>query len=161
MTKKKAIDKSSALLYCAELCSRAEHCEFEIRNKLYTWGLDVDLHDEIINYLCDHNFIDNERFAKAYANDKVRFSAWGKIKINLALRQKHIPSYAIAQAIAQIDEEQYICNLTTIITAKAKRFDLKDYNQRNTVYRQIASKGYEPSLIMREITNFISTNESV
>lgn len=161
MTKKKIIDKSSALLNCAELCSRAEHCEFEIRNKLYNWGLEADFHDEIIDYLFDHNFIDHERFAKAFTNDKVRFSAWGRIKIELALRQKRIPSYAISQAIAKIDEKQYISNLAAIISTKAKRFDLKDFNQRNAVYRQIAAKGYEPSMIVREINNYISANESV
>lgn len=152
--RKKIIDKEAALIRCADLCSKGEHCESEIRDKLFRWGIDNEYHDSIVDYLYENNFIDNERFAHAFANDKVKFSAWGRIKIRLALHHKHIPSYAIEQAIADIDKELYIRNLQQLIASKIKRYDISDYTQRNTVYRQLLSKGYESNLIIEILSSF-------
>ena len=152
----KSIDPQAALLRAADICSRAEHCESEIREKLFNWGLEPTHHDQIIDYLFDHKYIDTERFARAFTNDKVRFSGWGRIKIRLALRQKHIPSYAIDQAIEQIDLSTYLSNLNTMILSRSKRYDIDDYEERNKICRQMMSRGYEPALIIQAINDIRS-----
>lgn len=150
------IDKEVALLRCADICSKGEHCESEIREKLFKWGIDNADRDDIIDYLYENKFIDDQRFAHAFANDKVKFNAWGRIKISLALRQKRIPTYIIDQAINEIDLQIYRQNLHSLVVARAKIYDIADYTQRNNVYRQLIAKGYEPHLISDAISSYLT-----
>lgn len=153
--KVKSITQDAALLRAADLCARSEQCEQEIREKLRRWGLPVSDHDGVINYLIEHCYIDETRFACAFTNDKVRFSGWGRIKIRMALQMKKIPSDVIDEAIKAIDEKVYVENLRNILASRAKRYDLSDFAQRTTVCRQVAAKGYESGLIMSTISELL------
>ena len=69
-------------------CSKAEHCIDDVRQKLWTWKVPTEEHDDIINTLIDNNFINEQRYAEAFVKDKFRFNHWGRIKISLMLRAK-------------------------------------------------------------------------
>ena len=56
--------------------------------KLYELGADEEVAEEVIVYLIGENFINEERFAKAFAGGKFRIKKWGKIKIKQALKEK-------------------------------------------------------------------------
>ena len=144
-----------ALQYAAGACARAEQSEFDIRRKLRLHGITGAEADKIIDYLFEHSFLDDERFAKAFANDKVQFSSWGKIKIRAALAMKKIPRYAIDKALEAIEDDDYLFSLNTLALQLSKNVDLRDRESRLKIVRRLASRGYELSLINQAIANVI------
>ena len=151
MIRKKPITKEAALLKMADLCARGEHCAFEIREKLRKMQLATSDANEIVEYLEENRYIDDSRFARAFARDKVKFSGWGKNKIRMALAMKRIPSAEISSALEEIDPEEYMAVAVNAAKAKARNLDLSDYNDKGKLYRHLASRGFEGSVISKAI----------
>ncbi|MBD5272026.1 MAG: RecX family transcriptional regulator [Bacteroides sp.] len=151
MIRKKPITKEAALLKMADLCARGEHCAFEIREKLRKMQLAASDANEIVEYLEENRYIDDSRFARAFARDKVKFSGWGKNKIRMALAMKRIPSAEISSALEEIDPEEYMAVAVNAAKAKARNLDLSDYNDKGKLYRHLASRGFEGSVISKAI----------
>lgn len=151
MIRKKPITKEAALLKMADLCARGEHCAFEIREKLRKMQLAASDANEIVEYLEENRYIDDSRFARAFARDKVKFSGWGKNKIRMALAMKRIPSAEISLALEEIDPEEYLAVAVNAAKAKARNLDLSDYNDKGKLYRHLASRGFEGSVISKAI----------
>lgn len=142
---RKTVTKEEALVSMASLCARSEQCEADIYKKLLNKGLSHgDIH-EIIEELINREFIDNARFARSFANDKVRFSAWGRNKIRAALMAKRISSVDTAEALAQIDEKEYAAALSRAVKSKVSGLDLSVYEDRLKLYRHLLSRGFESS----------------
>jgi SOS response regulatory protein OraA/RecX len=72
-------------------CSYQERSQQEVRDKLYEWGLHRNEVEQAIAQLVSENYLNEQRFAIAYAGGKFRMKGWGKIKIKLALKQKKFP----------------------------------------------------------------------
>lgn len=158
MTAKNEITPEAARLRMADLCSRSEQCEADIRQKLYRLGLQARQVQEIVEYLIEHKFIDNARFARSFARDKCRFSAWGRNKIRVALIAKRISSPLISQALDSIDEADYVSALKRIAEAKAKTLDLKGsdaYENRVKLFRHIIARGFESDLASKAVKSLL------
>ena len=84
------MNKEKALSLAAAICSKKEHCSWEIQEKLVKWEIPEKEIDRIMTFLHQHRFIDDARYAQAYAEDKFRFNHWGKQKIALMLHRKKI-----------------------------------------------------------------------
>ncbi len=97
-----------ALNRVASYCSTAEHCRAEINEKLQRWGIAYDTIARILDRLESEKFIDDERFCRAFVNDKFRFAKWGKMKIAQGLYMKKIPSDVAWRYLNEIDEEEYL-----------------------------------------------------
>ena len=115
MKTKKPISPENALARAAALCSRCEKAESDIRNKLSSWGISPDDADNITQKLIENRFLDEVRFASAFARDKFNIEGWGRVKIAYQLRMKRISSEAIEEALSHIDENEYISILKTIL----------------------------------------------
>lgn len=156
MPTRKIITPEAARLRMADLCSRSEQCEHDIRQKLYRMGLPPSQAIDIIGFLTNNGFIDHARFAKSFTHDKCRLSAWGRNKIKAALSAKKISDSDIAEAFASIDEEEWLDTVKRVATAKARSLDLSDRNDLMKLYRHILSRGFESYLASRaikELTN--------
>lgn len=146
---KKPPDPESLLKRMAGLCAKSEQCSFDIRTKLYKAGLPSDKREEIIEYLTANRYIDDGRFARSFASYKVRFSAWGRRKIRMALGAKRIPSNMISEALEAIDEDDYLEALRRVVEAGKKDLDPADREQRAKLYRRLLARGFESGLISR------------
>ena len=100
-----------ALNRVASYCSTAEHCRAEINEKLQRWGIAYDTIARILDRLESEKFIDDERFCRAFVNDKFRFAKWGKMKIAQGLYMKKIPSDVAWRYLNEIDEEEYFLTI--------------------------------------------------
>jgi regulatory protein len=141
-----------ALHKAAALCSTGEKCEYDIREKLQSWGVSSEDEDKIIERLVEEKFLDENRFAQSFAKDKFRFNKWGKIKIAYALRQKQISSLVIQEALENIEDEEYMNLLIDILKAKQKSTKFKDENDRQQkLFRFAQSRGFEGDLIFKVI----------
>ncbi len=148
MKTNKFLSVEEALMRSEELCARAEHCSGEIREKLYRWGVAAGEHDRIIDSLIDRRFVDDERFARAYARDKMEFGGWGRRKIAAALYQKRVDRQIISEALEELDQDKYIAKLKAIIDVKRRSMSEPDtYESRTRLFRHAASRGFEPELI--------------
>ena len=154
---RKPITPDNAFLKLATLCTRSEQAEDDLRKKLHDWGLTPSDTDAVIARLKRERYLDNERFARAYCRDKLRFNGWGRIKIAYMLRGKGIEQEYIDAALAEIDEEQYVTILNDALIAKAKTLSGKSDEQvRASLLRFVSSRGFEPSIIFPAIERISS-----
>lgn len=130
-------------------CSRSEHCVLDVLNKLYAAGLGEEESDEIVQCLVEQGYIDEQRYANAFVNDKFRFNKWGKLKITHALRQKKIPTVVIQNALETIDEDAYSHVLLQLIETKKKTVKGTAAQQKAAVMRFAVSRGFELDLVLR------------
>lgn len=131
----------------AALCARSEQAPADIREKLFKWGLSVSAANRVLAQLIEQGYIDEQRFARAFVNDRFRFNGWGRIKIAHQLRLKGIPNEIIDEAMTAIDEEQYRERLMELLRAKWR--DVSDREPRvawAAMMRFAASRGFETSL---------------
>ena len=136
----------------ATYASRCEHCESEVREKLLTWGGTSEEADEIIAYLTEERYIDNQRYANSYAKDKFRFNHWGKYKISMMLRSKDIESEFIEEALCQIDKEEYLEKLQQILRDKLRSLKYSsEYEKKGKLFKFAQSRGFESGAISKVI----------
>ena len=137
-----------ALNYAATLCNRAEYCSAEITEKLRKKGLaPADIHI-IIQKLIDLRLIDDSRYAHAFVRQKAQNQLWGRRKIAIELRRKRIDADIISNALDQIDKNDYLNTLKTVIARKARTLaDPDDRTARAVIARYAISRGFEPSLV--------------
>ena len=136
----------------ATYASRCEHCESEVKEKLLIWGGTSEETDEIIAYLIEERYIDNQRYANSYAKDKFRFNHWGKYKISIMLRSKDIDSEIIEEALDQIDEEEYLEKLQQILKDKLRSLKYSsEYEKKGKLFKFAQSRGFESGAISKVI----------
>lgn len=131
-------------------CAFQERCRQEVSIKLEQLGIKDDSEKEkIIRQLEKKGFVDERRYAKAFARDKFRLHQWGKIKIGMALQGKNIPQHLIDEALAEIDSAEYAQTLKSLLKKKeAALEDIGDaFIKKNRLAGYLESKGFEPDLI--------------
>lgn len=149
--RKHAITEEEARERAAAVCVRCETCEWELRTKFDRWGLDRAQADRVIAFLYEDKFIDDQRFARAFTNDKIRFSGWGKLKVSLELRRRRIASDAIRDALDGVDPEEYAETLYRVARSKMEGLDMNEYNDRAKLYRRIMTRGFESGAVSRVV----------
>lgn len=149
---KKKLTPHQAKLKAESYCAYQERAQQEVRDKLYSWGLHQEDVEQLISDLISTNFLNEERFAIAFALGKFRIKGWGKIKIEQHLKIKHISTPLIKIALKQIDLDDYEAKLTDLISRKAPT-DLNQLTvaERAKIVRYLQSKGYESSLIFEKL----------
>ena len=144
----------AALSKAMQICSRREMCISDIETKLELWGVTNTDASKIINTLLKENFINEERYAKAFVSDKFNYNKWGKIKIASHLKAKRIPAATIGLALEEIDNSQYISAIETILKSHKKTIKAKsDYELKAKLLRFGLSRGFESSLLYEFIGN--------
>ena len=144
------VTEEQALAKAAALCSGAEKCTSQIREKLSAWGMDEEKSERIITYLKQEKYIDERRYCRAYSNDKMRYNHWGRIKIRQALRMQALAQEDIEQGLEALDQNEYEKILKETIDRKAKTLRETDgYTLKQKLLRHAYSHGFEPELIFR------------
>ena len=145
----KPISPAEALNKAAAYCTLCERCTSEVSKKLTTWGVPPAEQQRIIDRLQDEGFINEERYCRAFVNDKLRFNRWGRVKIRAALYEKRLPREYIAQAIEDIDEEEYMQTLHDLVATKQRELKNEDFATKQKIIRFAASRGFEPAKILQ------------
>jgi regulatory protein len=138
----------AALGKAMALCAGRELCISDIATKLTSWGITGKNIEIITATLVKEKFINEERFARAFANDKFRHNKWGRIKISYGLRMKKIPESIIKEAIAEIPDEKYLSVLRELIEAQKKKTSAKNsFDLKAKLARFALSRGFESYLV--------------
>lgn len=129
--------KKKILRYCAY----QERCFSDVRKKLTELGATREEMTQLLEYLTEEGFLNEERFARAYVRGKFRINGWGRLKIKAGLLAKGVEQGIIRTALEEeLNPDEYLHRLEDII--------------RNKGPKTAASRGFEPSLILK------STNHS-
>lgn len=151
---KKSLTKEQALQKLKHYCAYQERCHSEVKEKLYQLGVWKKDHDEIIAALIEENYLNEERFAIAYAGGKFRVKQWGRVKIKYELKQKQVSDYSIKKAMKQIDEDEYVSVLNKL--AKEKYAALKNEQylvRKKKTMDYLLAKGFEADLVRKAVEN--------
>ena len=154
---KKFLTSKQAYLKASRFCAYQERTQQEVREKLRDLGIYGDQAEEIISQLILDNFINEERFAQAFAGGKFRIKKWGRVKIEYALKQKGLSPYCIKKGMAEIEEDDYEKTLLELI---AKKFPLIQENnialRKQKLAQYLIGKGYESDLIWTKIKELLN-----
>ncbi len=145
---------SQALLKAANYCAYQERCHNEVLEKLSEWGIwGIDA-QEILLTLIEQNYLNEERFAIAFAGGKFRVKHWGKVKIKLELKQRDISEFCLNKALNEISDQDYLHTLNEQIDKKwAETKDKNLLSKRAKVARYVIGKGFEQDLIWNILRN--------
>ena len=104
----KHLTKAQVLDKLQKYCIYQDRCHTEVRTKLLQLQVYGDELEEVMSKLIEDGFLNEERYAIAYASGKFRINHWGKRKIMLGLKSKHISDYCIQKALQKIDQKEYL-----------------------------------------------------
>jgi len=148
-----------AKLKATNFCAYQERTQQEVRDTLYKLGLHRSEVEELLAELITENFINEERFAIAFAGGKFRMKKWGKNKIINELNRRGITEYCIRKGLDEIDDQDYEATARTLANKKFDRLtDTNQLKRKYKVMRYLYGKGYESALVQKiadELYNFI------
>ena len=140
---KKDMTEQEAYLQLAALCAQAEHCQQEMRDKMKRWELDETVQNRIIDRLIKERYVDDERYARAFVKDKIRYNKWGRRKVQQALWQKHIDADVQQRVLDEIDEIEYLDILRPLLKQKRKSIKAEsDYELNQKLVRFALGRGF-------------------
>jgi len=155
--KRAPLDYKSALQKAADYCAYQERSQQQVRDKLYEYGLHQEQVEEALSELIVQGFINEERFAKAYAGGKFRMKGWGKRKIMQGLKQHRISDYCIRKGMSEIDPEAYYESL--LLQTEKKVNSAKGdstYIIKGKTTQYLMNRGFESDLIREAIEEVLA-----
>ena len=145
---KKELTEQEAILQLATVCAQAEHCEKEMRDKLKRWGIDESAQNRIIQQLINERYIDDERYARAFIKDKIRYNKWGRRKVQQGLWLKHIDPEIQQRVLDEIDDSEYLDVLRPLLKQKRKTIKAQnDYELNQKLVRFALGRGFTFDII--------------
>jgi len=148
MPYKKHVTKEQALQKLKHYCAYQERCHSEVKEKLFALGIWKKDQDEIIATLIEENYLNEERFAIAFAGGRFRIKQWGKVKIKYELKQKQVSEYSIKKALKQIPEEDYTATLKKLADEKYASLKTEQYLiRKKKTMDYLIGKGFEMELV--------------
>lgn len=152
MLYKKYLTKEQALQKLKHYCAYQERCHSEVKEKLYNLGVWKKDHDLIIATLIEENYLNEERFAIAFAGGKFRIKQWGRVKIKYELKQKQVSEYSTKKALKQIDEDDYGKMLDKLVKEKYASLKSEQYLVRKKkTMDYLFQRGFEAELVKESI----------
>ncbi len=146
----KQLTEEQALARAAAQCSTSEQCVSQIRQKLVRWNIDEEAQERILTHLVEERYIDEARFARAYANDKFRYNHWGSVRIDMELRRLGIASSLRREAVDGLPQEELTDTLKALLAHKAPGIKAKSAYERNAkLIRFALGRGFQMNDILR------------
>jgi len=156
MNKTKTYTVDEARKRMESYCAYQERCHKEVENKLFEMNMITIAKEEIILHLLKHNFLNEERFAKAFARGKFNIKKWGKTRIVRELKFRNISAYNIKSALTEIDEVEYY---KTFNQLAQKKFDaIKEsnpYKKSKKLADFLLYRGWESDLVYQKINELM------
>lgn len=154
---RKYITKEQALQKAKQYCAYQERCHGEIKEKLVRFGLHKREIDEVITQLIEEEYLNEERFAIAFAGGKFRIKNWGRIKIKYELKQKSVSDYCIKKALMAISETDYLKTFQKIFTAKANmlKHEKNIFLKKRKIQDHLLQKGFELDMIKKSLDDLL------
>lgn len=156
MKNEKSYTVAEATKLMENFCAYQERCHKEVAQKLYDLHMIPEAREKITLHLLQHNFLNEERFSKAFARGKFSIKNWGRIRIVNELKFRDISPYNIKTALKEIDEDDYLKTLQNVAEKKAAVIkEPNAFKKRSKLLTYLSSKGYESDLIYEVVNGLI------
>lgn len=140
--------EQEAIAALAALCAKAEHCTKELTDKMDRWGIDPETQERVVTYLKREKYVDDERYTRFFARDKIRYNKWGRRKVEQALYMKRIPREIAAAVLDEMEEDMYVDTLRPLLQQKRKTVKAaSDYERRMKLIRFALQRGFTMDII--------------
>lgn len=117
---KKIMTEEGAFKTLSALCAQGEHCQHELLEKMRRWELSEEAQARIMEKLVTGRYVDDERFARAFVSDKIRYNKWGRHKVEQALWLKHIEKSIVSEVLDAVDDREYVDVLRPLLKQKRR-----------------------------------------
>ena len=145
---KKEMTEQEAFLQLASLCANAEHCQHEMLEKMRKWELTEAVQARVMARLVKERYVDDERYARAFVKDKIRYNKWGRRKVKQALWLKRIDDNIQRTVLDEISDEEYLKVLKPLLKQKSKSIKAEsDYERNQKLVRFALSRGFTFDII--------------
>ena len=145
---KKEMTEQEAFLQLASLCANAEHCQHEMLEKMRKWELSEAVQARVMARLVKERYVDDERYARAFVKDKIRYNKWGRRKVQQALWLKRIDNAIQQTVLDEISDEEYLKVLKPLLKQKSKSIKAEsDYERNQKLVRFALSRGFTFDII--------------
>ena len=112
------------------------------------WELNETVQNRIVSRLVKERYIDDERYARAFVKDKIRYNKWGRRKVQQALWQKHIDTEIQQRVLDEIDEKEYLDVLSPLLKQKRKSIKAQsEYEATMKLIKYALSRGFTMDII--------------
>lgn len=139
-------------------CAYQERSQLEVRFKLVQLGQRGNDLENILVKLIEENFLNEERFALAYARGKFRMKGWGRNKINQELKQKGVSDYCINKAMKEIEAGDYQKRFLQELKKKAALIKGGTaYARQQKLSAHLIRRGYEPEMVWEAVKKVVSS----
>ena len=140
--------ENDAYLTLAALCAQAEHCQYEMLEKMRRWELPDEAQARVMARLIKERYVDDERYAQAFVKDKIRYNKWGRRKVEQALWQKHIGEDIRNRVLDEVDDDEYLSVLRPLLKQKRKSVKANsDYELNQKLMRFAVGRGFTFDII--------------
>ena len=137
-------------------CAYQERCHQEVISKLKEMGMIPEAVDEIVAYLIEENYLNEERFARAFARGKFRIKKWGRNRIMNELKKRNISKYNISVALSEINDTEYLKAFDML--AKKRRAEITEKNPTK-IKRKLADyllyRGWESQMVYDKVSRLV------
>lgn len=145
------MDASRCLSRLQKLCSKAEYCKADVyRKALKDLEGDEEAAAKVVEALMADRYVDDARYAAAFAREKATLQGWGPVKIRFQLRAKGVSDEVIAAALEEIEPEKADARLAKLLEAKAKTLK-GDPQGRLKLIKFALSRGYDYDVVKKMV----------
>ncbi|MGX9986165.1 regulatory protein RecX [Soonwooa purpurea] len=130
-------------------CVYQDRCHYEVEQKMRDFLLIPEAKDEILLYLIQERYLDEERFVRSYIRGKFYMKHWGRYKIQLNLKQKQISEKLISRCWDEIDDNDYKKTIRSFIEKQQDSIkEANTFKKKNKIIKFLISKGFEYEVIL-------------
>ena len=144
----KQLTEQEALFRLTALCSQAEHCSYEMTEKMRKWQISDEAQARVMQHLVSERYVDDERYCRLFVRDKIRHNKWGRRKVEQALWAKHIDGSISKPILDEVDDEEYLAILRPMIKSRRKQMkDMSEYEANARLARWAMGRGFTFDII--------------
>lgn len=154
--KKQSFTVMEATKKLEHYCAYQERCHQEVIQKLKSLNMIPQAIDLIVVHLIEHNFLNEERFAKTFVSGKFRIKKWGKRRLTIELSRKHISKFNVNQALREIEDEEYIEVFNDLAEKKVdSMMESNSYKKKKRLIDFLLYRGWESHLVYDKANELI------
>ena len=133
-------------------CAYQDRCHQEVYQKMFSFNLSSQEKEEIMVYLIDNKFLNEERFAQSFVRGKHNYKKWGKTRITNELKARNISSTIIKIALKEINDSLYFETFDDLANKHWETISEKNLmKKRKKFCDYFMRKGWENELIYEKV----------
>lgn len=157
MLKKRTYTLEEAKKALESYCAYQERCHKEVKQKLKDMHMIPEAIDVVVVHLLQHNYLNEERFTKAYVRGKLKNKKWGKQRLTQELKKREISKVNITKALADIDDEDYLNIFNDLAEKKLSLIKENNiYKRKKKLADYLLYRGWEPFLVYDKVNELVT-----